>query len=44
MNINYIMLPFCITVFLIVAISGEEGRKEGRKKERMGERKIYNIE
>ena len=43
------MLPFCMTVFLVVAISllfrkGEEGREEGRKEGRKNERKEkYNL-
>ena len=49
MNINYMMLPFCMTVFLVIAISllfrkREEGRKEGRKEGRMGGRKNITFE
>ena len=45
MNINYMMLPFCMNVFLVVAISllfmQEKGaRKEGRKD---GRKEKYNL-
>ena len=48
MNINYMLLPFCMTVFLVVTISllfrkgeeeGEEGREKGRKD---GRKEKYN--
>ena len=47
MNINHMMLPFCMTVFLVEAISllfrkGVEGRKKGRK-EGWEERKIQPL-